>query len=113
MSRILLVEDDVDVAQLLEHVLFSARYGVDRADSVTGACTFLERQSYDLVVADARLQDGTGMDVADRAAERGTKTLIITGYAFAYPELGRYDFLLKPIRPDELLVEVERVLGNF
>ena len=49
--------------------------------------------------------------VADRAIENRTKALIITGYAFAYPELRRYEFLMKPVRPDELLNEVERLLG--
>src|SRR3954452_6221620 len=80
MARILLVEDDVELGRLLEHVLLSARYEVDRTDSVTGAYLHLGVRSYDLVVADGRLQDGTGMDVADRARERGTRTLIVTGY---------------------------------
>jgi DNA-binding response OmpR family regulator len=71
-------------------VLLSGPYEVDRTYSVAGACSHLERQSYDLLVADARLPDGTGMNVADRAAEMGMKALIVTGYAFAYPELSRY-----------------------
>ena len=80
--------------------------------SVAGARSDLERQSYDLLVTDARLPDGTGMKVADRAAGMGMWALIITGYAFAYPELSRYAFLLKPIRPNELLTEIERMLGS-
>ena len=87
MARILLVDDDQDLGRLMEHVLLSAQYEVDRTDSVTGAHSHLEARAYDLVVADGRLQDGTGMDVAERARESGTKTLIVTGYAFAYPEL--------------------------
>ncbi len=111
MTRILLVEDDEDVGRLLEHVLLAARYEVDRTKTAAGAYSDLENHSYDLVIADARLADGTGMDVADRATEKGTKALIITGYGFAYPELRRYDFLLKPLRPDELLNELARLLG--
>src|SRR3954447_1970461 len=94
MARILLVDDDVELGRLLEHVLLSARYEVDRTDSVSGAYSHLEVRSYDLVVADGRLQDGTGMEVAERARERGTRTLIVTGYAFSYPELRDHDFLL-------------------
>ena len=112
MPRILLVDDDVELGRLLEHVLLSARYEVDRTDSVTGAYSHFEVSSYDLVVADGRLQDGTGMDVADRARERGTRTLIVTGYAFSYPELREHDFLPKPVRPQELFHEVERLLGT-
>src|SRR5215208_2587942 len=112
MARILLVDDDQDLGRLMEHVLLSAQYVVDRTDSVTGACSHLGSKTYDLVLADARLQDGTGMDVAARAREHGTRTLIVTGYAFSYPELRDHDFLLKPVRPQELLHEVERLLGT-
>jgi len=112
MARILLVDDDQDLGRLMEHVLLSARYEVDRTDSVTGAYSHLEVKSYDLVVADGRLQDGTGMDVADRARESGTRTLIVTGYAFSYPQLTEHEFLLKPVRPQELLTEIERLLGT-
>lgn len=112
MTRILLVEDDVELGRLMEHVLLSARYEVNRTESVAGARSHLARGAYDIVIADARLQDGTGMEVADQASERGAKVLIVTGYGFAYPELRRYEFLLKPVRPRELLSEVERVLGS-
>lgn len=111
MTRILLVEDDEEVGPLLEHVLIAARYDVDRAKTAAAANKHLESQSYGLVIADGRLPDGTGMDVADRATEKGTKALIVTGYGFMYPALRRYDFLLKPVRPDELLNEVARLLG--
>jgi DNA-binding NtrC family response regulator len=110
MTSILLVEDDQDVGGLLEHVLITARYEVDRTHTVAAARSLLERRAYGLVIADARLADGTGMDVADQATEKGTKALIITGYGFMYPDLRRYDFLLKPVRPDELLDEVARLL---
>jgi DNA-binding NtrC family response regulator len=52
------------------------------------------------------------MMVAEKAGEMGTKALIITGDAFELPkeQLGRYEFLLKPVRPSELLEAVERVL---
>lgn len=111
MTRILLVEDDVELGRLMEHILLSARYEVDRTDSAAGAHSRLERKPYDLLIADARLQDGTGMEIADKATEKGVKALIVTGYGFSYPELRRYEVLLKPVRPDELLAEIERILG--
>ena len=112
MVRILLVEDDVEVGRLLEHVLVVDRYQADRANTVADACSDLEAHRYDLVIADARLPDGTGMKVADCAAESGTRTLIITGYGFAYPELRNYEYLLKPVRPAELLRAVQSMLGS-
>lgn len=112
MSNILVVEDDTELLLLLEHVLLGAEHRVDRAETAKGALALLEQQQYDLVVADGRLGDGTGMMVAERAEQDGVKTLIITGYAFELPkeELARYDFLLKPVRPDELLKAVEEKL---
>jgi DNA-binding NtrC family response regulator len=114
MKRILLVEDDADLRLLLEHVLFDGGYAVDVADSVAAATDRLRGRAYDLVLADGRLEDGTGMAVADEALETGARVLIITGYAFEFlkEELARYEFLLKPVRPDELLQAVERVLQS-
>ena len=111
MARILLVEDDLELGRLVEHILFSARYQVDRTESVAGAHLLLAHTAYDLVITDARLEDGTGMEIADRAGDKGIKALIVTGYGFAYPELSRYEVLLKPVRPNELLAEIERILG--
>jgi DNA-binding response OmpR family regulator len=112
LARILLVEDDAEVGRLLEHILVADRYEVDRAKTVEDACTALAAHQYDLLVAEVRLPDGTGMTVADCAAESGIKTLIITGYGFAYPELRNYDYLLKPVRPAELLTSVRSVLRS-
>jgi CheY-like chemotaxis protein len=112
MDRILLVEDDPELRLLLEHVLLGAGYEVDTAATVEAAFALLDGPAYDLVLADGRLEDGTGMMVAERATEAGSKALIITGYAFDLPreQLGRYEYLLKPVRPIELLEAVERVL---
>jgi DNA-binding NtrC family response regulator len=113
MSRILVVEDDSELLLLLEHVLLGADYQVDSVETVRAALCRLKQQTYDLVLADGRLEDGTGMTVAERAHQAGAKALIITGYAFDLPkeELGRYDFLLKPVGPGELLDVVDRILN--
>ena len=51
------------------------------------------------------------MMLADQAEESGIKALIVTGYAFQLAELGRYEFLMKPVRPAELVGAIERILG--
>jgi DNA-binding NtrC family response regulator len=115
MARILLVEDDPEVRILVEHVLLDAGYEVDSCETVEGGSELLSRRNYDLVIADGRLQDGTGMMLADDARERGTAALIMTGYAFVLHEAGvdlaQYDVLLKPIGPEELLGSVEKALA--
>ena len=114
MSRILVVEDDPDLRPLLEHILVGGQHDVDIAATVASGLALLASGTYDLVIADGRLPDGTGMEVAAQAEADGAKALIITGYAFGLPreQLERFEFLLKPIRPRELLHAVERALGG-
>jgi DNA-binding NtrC family response regulator len=115
MPRILLVEDDADVRLVMEHVLLDEGYGVDASGSVTGGSELLGSHDYDLVVADGRLPDGTGMALADKAEKKGIPTLILTGYAFILRELAaeptKYQVLLKPLRPAEILKAVADALG--
>lgn len=116
MPHILLVEDDPEVRLLIEHVLLDADYEVDACETFDAGAGLLERRDYDLIIADGRLRDGTGMMLADEARERGVAALIITGYAFVLQELsarrGQYDVLLKPITPEELLAAVENALAS-
>jgi DNA-binding NtrC family response regulator len=115
MSRILLVEDDHNVRVLLEHVLIDAGHEVDSTATVAEATSLLDSGvTYELLLADGRLPDGTGMALADLAQASGIKTLIITGYAFqlASQDLGRYEFLMKPVRPAELIEAIDRTLHS-
>jgi DNA-binding NtrC family response regulator len=112
MARILLVEDDMGARQIMEHALFDGGYEVDATATVSGGRDLLARHHYDLVVADVRMPDGSGFELAGKAQEQGVLVLIITGYAFNLPrdDLGRFEYLLKPVRPSELLQAVARAL---
>ena len=114
MPRILLVEDERDVRLILEHVLIDEGHQVDAIGTMAEGKRLLETGSHDLVLADVRLPDGTGMDLCDAAAEQGIKSIVITGYAFtlAASVADRYDVLLKPIRPTEIISAIERVLRD-
>jgi DNA-binding NtrC family response regulator len=114
MPRILLIEDDFDVRTVFEHILIDADFQVDTTQTITAGKELLRFRTYDLVIADGRLPDGTGTELADEAAERDIPVLIVTGYAFIMRELtkcpGRYNVLLKPMRPTELVVAVKATL---
>ena len=112
MPRILIVEDEADVRFVIEHVLLDAGYDVDTTGTMHGGLDLLRFRTYDLIVADGKLPDGTGLDVADAAQKRGTKTLVITGYAFTLPAdaSAQYEILLKPLRPREIVDAVAEAL---
>ena len=112
MAHVLLVEDEADVRQVMQHALFDGGHEVDIASGEADGRKLLAGHDYDLLIADARLPDGSGIGLAEAARQKGIAALVITGYAFNLPkdELERFEVLLKPVRPGELLQAVERVL---
>jgi DNA-binding response OmpR family regulator len=113
-KRILLVEDDAAIHELLAAVLHGEGYRVDVATTVAEATAFLDESSYALVIADWRLPDGNGLLVADIAAELGAETMVMSGYLFQMPggRADRHETLMKPLRPSELVAAVEHSIGK-
>jgi DNA-binding response OmpR family regulator len=113
-TRILLVEDDPDVRPLLEHILLSNDFHVTTAESVAVANALLGSQPYDLVIADVNLPDGNGLQVVDRAIAAGVPALVVTGHGLSLTpgSLAPYDYLLKPMRVEELLAGIRRCLAR-
>src|SRR4051794_21873624 len=81
--------------------------------TITGGLGLLRCRSYDMVIADGNPPDGTGFDLADAAAERGLRVLVMSGYAFSLPAGTpyQYEILLKPLRPQEIIAG-ERTLAE-
>ena len=111
--RILLTEDDEDVRDLVEMVLVDEGYQVDATDSVAGAVSLLDCQSYDLVFTDGMLPDGTGLTVANKATQRDIKVVVFTGFADAFPaeQLAQYTVLRKPADMDHVVETVAQVIA--
>jgi two-component system, NtrC family, response regulator PilR len=113
-ADILLVEDDSDVRLILEHILLTELYRVTTADSVAEARSMLARQSYDLVICDVHLPDGSGLRIADEAKAAGLAVLVVTAHGLTLKpgDLAQYDYLLKPVRVSELVVAMESALAK-
>src|SRR4051794_41802935 len=79
-QRILLVEDDEDVAEVLKVALVEEGYLVDFAATAAEAWRHLAAHRYALVLSDWRLPDGDGSVIADGGAELGAKTFIMSGF---------------------------------
>jgi DNA-binding response OmpR family regulator len=111
--RILVVEDDIATRRGLGALLTGAGYEVIETASMNEALTQLQSDTPDLVITDLRLAEFNGLYLAAVNPQR-IPVIIVTGYAdrgleAEARELGA-DFLLKPVKPSQLLAVVERRL---
>jgi len=81
LPRILLVEDDADTADVLVLLLSRHGYEVKTTDTVAGAEQLAVAQSFDLLISDIRLPDGSGLDLMRHiAATKPMKAIAVSGY---------------------------------
>jgi DNA-binding NtrC family response regulator len=114
MDKILVVEDDA--RELRAITLFLKRYGYDvltAADGLAASQSFTKIP--DIIVTDLNLAGSDGLDVLREARELlpETPVIIITGHgtiasAVEAMKQGAFDYLTKPINPDELLLVIQR-----
>lgn len=116
-EHVLLVEDEVSVANGIKMVLSEKGYGVDVAMTGLDALKLFKDTNFDLVVSDLRLPDIDGMDVIKAIKEERpeTKVVIITGYpsvstAVESAKIGVSDYLRKPFTEDDFLAAVSEAL---
>ena len=112
--RVLVVEDDIPVRRVMEETFAEAGYDVDAVESVEQGLKLIQSREFDIVVADGRLEDGTGMEIADAAWEKDIPTLVVTAFAFDLlrekRNLASYNIVQKPIRPSQLMSAVTALL---
>ena len=113
-KRILLIEDEATTREILTEVLRGEGYRVDSVATAGAATTCLESIRYALVVADWVLPDGDGTDVADTAAQLGSKTLIVTGFLSELPAglVDRHRLLSKQLGHTKIVAAVRRAIGG-
>jgi DNA-binding NtrC family response regulator len=117
MGRILVVEDDESLRRVTQAQLERIGYDTAVAVDVAQALEFLRREPRDLVISDLNLPDLSGMELlkAIRTDFPDTAVVIVTAYgtietAVEAIKCGAYDYITKPIHPDELRALVNRVL---
>ena len=117
MHNILVVDDDNDMCLLLSRFLSRNGYTVATANSGLQATDWLKRNKPSLVLCDFRLDDMTGAELLGKikATHPETLVIIITGYsdvkdAVEVMKLGAYDYVTKPLFPDEILLTIKKAL---
>jgi two-component system, NtrC family, response regulator HydG len=117
MQTILIIDDDRDMCLLLKR--FLTRHGYDVLESYSGkkALELLESVEPSLVMCDFRLEDMEGNVLLGKIKERyaHVPVIIITGYsdikiAVEVMKMGAYDYITKPLFPDEILITIKKAL---
>jgi two-component system response regulator HydG len=117
MSKILVIDDDVDMCLLLKRFLTKNGYEVVLAHNGKKALEELENSEPNLVLCDFRLDDYDGKELLVKIKEKYPRTpvIIVTGYsdikvAVDVMKLGAYDYVTKPLFPDEILLSIKTAL---
>ena len=107
--RVLVVEDEESLSQLLCEVLAQAGFETVPAPTIAAARKELARIEPDVILLDMNLPDGRGLEVLRQVREESlpTEVIVLTGdtslsTAVGAMKLGAYDYLSKPPRPEEL-----------
>ena len=115
--RILVVDDEADLRELLEITLVRMGLDVDCVETLAAARACLGRTNYGLVLTDMRLPDGMGIDLVREVAGNycDTPIAVITAFgsaenAVAALKAGAFDYLTKPVGLDELRKMVQSAL---
>ena len=108
MNSILVVDDELSMREFLEIVLTKEGYAVHFAASGEEACTTLDKEAFDLVITDIRMDDIDGLGVLRKVREVNSETRVIMISAFATAETaveamkdGAYDYIPKPFNVSE------------
>lgn len=119
MPKILIVDDDKDMCLLLERFLRKKNYEVVVANSGKEALNVLFRNNVHLVLCDYKLEDVTGAELLTsiRKEYADLPVIIITAYsdiktAVDAMKKGAFDYVTKPLFPDEILLTIEKALKS-
>ncbi len=115
--KILVVDDELSMRELLEYMLTNEGYAVTCAETGREAISVLEKNHFDLLLCDIRLGDITGLDVLRASKKQNPDNVVILISAYTTTETaveamneGAYDYVPKPFDKDELLATIAKAL---
>lgn len=117
MKRILIIDDEVNVALLLSKFLTRNGFDVVTASNGASGLESLKNDEFNLVLCDYRLEDTDGREILRSIKTNYPRTgvIIITGYsdikmAVELIKMGAYDYITKPLYPDEILNTINKAI---
>lgn len=118
LNRVLVVDDEADIRELLDLTLARMGLACDCAATLGEAQALLERQRYQLCLTDMRLPDGEGLSLVRLVGEKYTELpiAVITAYgstenAVAALKAGAFDYLAKPVALNDLRTLIKSALA--
>lgn len=118
-SKILVVDDDVGLCDLLYQYLEKQGFSVDTVEDGKAMDVYLENSSPDLIILDLMLPGEDGLSIAKRLNSSGQTPLIMLSACgeevdrIIGLEVGADDYLAKPFSPRELLARIRSVLRRY
>lgn len=119
MATILVIEDDLTFSRILEGFLNKQGFKVHIAHKGETGLQLFSTTAFDLVLLDYRLPDMTGIDVLVdiKKSSPSTEVIIMTSFsdirtAVKAMQVGAFEYITKPVNPDELLMIVKQALSR-
>lgn len=118
MAKILIIEDDMDTAALLNRFLTKNGYEVFSANTGNKGIALLDAEKPSVVLCDYRLGDMDGKHILEHINQSSSnaKLIFITGYsdvkvAVDVMKNGAFDYVTKPLLPEEILLTIKKALA--
>jgi two-component system response regulator HydG len=118
-KRALIIDDDIDLCLLLSRFLNKNGFETSTAHSGAKGIALYEPANFDVVICDYRLDDMDGIKLIKglKAKNPHVAILVITGYsdiktAVEVIKLGAFDYITKPLIPDEVLSILNKILAK-
>jgi two-component system response regulator PilR (NtrC family) len=119
VGRILVIDDDLSLREMLEMMLRGAGHQVSLAGDGLSGLAAAGKGAFDLIISDLKMPGLSGLDLLKRLRADGLTTPLILVSAFARPDMaveamrgGAYDFIPKPFKPQDLLAVVDSALAH-
>jgi two-component system response regulator HydG len=119
MQKILIVDDDTSFGMMVKGYLKKNNFDATLAGSFAKAKILIDKETFDLVLSDYRLPDGTGLDVLRHSKKKSAvlPVVLITAYsdirvAVSAIKEGAYEYITKPVNAQELLHIVNKVVQS-
>lgn len=118
--RLLIVEDDQVLREMLEHYLKSDGYTVDVAVNGRAGYEKHRQNGYDLIITDLNMPQMTGIELVQKVRDYDdfVEFIIVTGYATLESAVeavrtGAFDYIVKPFKLDEIRVAVKNACDKI